>query len=154
MGAAGLVLLQPLHVIMQTRQFRNLRSRAQACQTLVMAVERPRRVEVRSFPSNRRIVTAAMRAGRRRVPMYGLAEVDVTTANRLLAGHDPPWSLTAFVVASAARAAAAHPPVHAYRNEPEIFSVTRGSSGCDSGGASAFGNDHFQVWAAAGAGRG
>ncbi len=82
--------------------------------------------------------------------MYGLAEVDVTTANRLLAGHDPPWSLTAFVVASAARAAAAHPPVHAYRNEPEIFSVTRGSSGCDSGGASAFGNDHFQVWAAVG----
>jgi len=81
-----------------------------------MAVERPRRVQVRSFPSNRRIVTAAMGAGRRRVPMYGLAEVDVTTANRLLAGHDPPWSLTAFVVASAARAAAAHPEVHAYRN--------------------------------------
>jgi hypothetical protein len=62
-----------------------------------MAVERPRRVEVLPFPSNRRVVTAAMRAGRRRVPMYGLAEADVTTANRLLASHDPPWSLTAFV---------------------------------------------------------
>jgi pyruvate/2-oxoglutarate dehydrogenase complex dihydrolipoamide acyltransferase (E2) component len=48
--------------------------------------------------------------------MYGLAEADVTTANRLLASHDPPWSLTAFVVASVARAAAAHPEVHAYRN--------------------------------------
>jgi pyruvate/2-oxoglutarate dehydrogenase complex dihydrolipoamide acyltransferase (E2) component len=48
--------------------------------------------------------------------MYGLAEVDVTVANRLLANHDPPWSLTAFVVASVARAAAAHPEVHAYRN--------------------------------------
>jgi pyruvate/2-oxoglutarate dehydrogenase complex dihydrolipoamide acyltransferase (E2) component len=81
-----------------------------------MAVERPRRVEVRPFPSNRRVVTAAMRAGRHRVPMYGLAEVDITTANRLLASHDPPWSLTAFVVASVARAAAAHPEIHAYRN--------------------------------------
>ena len=104
---------------MQTRQLRSLRARLSAsvgCQTLGMAVERPRRVEVRSFPSNRRIVTAAMRAGRRRVPMYGLMDVDVTTANRLLASHDPPWSLTAFVVASVARAAAAHPEVHAYRN--------------------------------------
>lgn len=48
--------------------------------------------------------------------MYGLVDADVTTANRLLAEHDPPWSLTAFVVASVARAAAAHPEVHAYRN--------------------------------------
>ena len=86
------------------------------CQTLVVAVERPRRAEVRPFPSNRRLVTAAMRAGRSKMPMYGLVDVDITTANRLLAGHDPPWSLTAFVVASVARAAAAHPGVHAYRN--------------------------------------
>jgi pyruvate/2-oxoglutarate dehydrogenase complex dihydrolipoamide acyltransferase (E2) component len=57
-----------------------------------------------------------MRAGRRKMPMYGLIDVDVTTANRLLTGHDPPSSLTAFVVASVARAAAAHPEVHAYRN--------------------------------------
>jgi pyruvate/2-oxoglutarate dehydrogenase complex dihydrolipoamide acyltransferase (E2) component len=81
-----------------------------------MAVERPRRVEVRPFPSSRRLVTAAMRAGRRKMPMYGLVDVDVTEANRLLASHDPPCSLTAFVVASVARAAAAHPEVHAYRN--------------------------------------
>ena len=57
-----------------------------------------------------------MRAGRRMAPMYGLVDVDVTGANRLLAGHDPPSSLTAFIVASVARAAAAHPEVHAYRN--------------------------------------
>ena len=81
-----------------------------------MAAERPRRVEVRSFPSNRRLVTAAMRAGRGKMPMYGLVDVDITTANRLLTGHDPPLSLTAFVVACVARAAAAHPAVHAYRN--------------------------------------
>ena len=86
------------------------------CETSVMASGRPRRVEVPRIPSNRRLVTTAMRAGRRMAPMYGLVEVDVTVANRLLAGHDPPSSLTAFVVASVARAAAAHPEVHAYRN--------------------------------------
>ena len=82
----------------------------------MVTVDRPRRVEARSFPSNRRLVTAAMRAGRRKMPMYGLVDVDITKANRLLAGHDPQWSLTAFVVATVARAAAAHPCVHAYRN--------------------------------------
>jgi pyruvate/2-oxoglutarate dehydrogenase complex dihydrolipoamide acyltransferase (E2) component len=82
----------------------------------MIAAGRPRRVQVRPFPSNRRVVTAAMRAGQRKMPMYGLVDVDVTTAKRLLASHDPPWSLTAFVVASVARAAAAHPEVHAYRN--------------------------------------
>jgi len=48
--------------------------------------------------------------------MYGLVKVDVTKANRILAAHHPPSSLTAFVIASVARAAAAHPEVHAYRN--------------------------------------
>ena len=81
-----------------------------------MASGRPRRVEIQPFPSNRRLVTAAMRAGRRMAPMYGLVDVDVTRAGRLLAAHNPPSSLTAFVVASVARAAAAHPEVHAYRN--------------------------------------
>ena len=69
--------------------------------------ERPRRVDIQAFPSNRRLVTAAMRAGRRIVPMYGLVEVDVTKAQRILASDHPPSSLTAFVVASVARAAAA-----------------------------------------------
>ena len=52
------------------------------CQTLVVAVERPRRVEVRPFPSSRWLVTAAMRAGRSKIPMYGLVDVDITAANR------------------------------------------------------------------------
>ena len=81
-----------------------------------MECERPRRVQVRPFPSNRRLVTAAMRAGRRTVPMHGLMDVDVTRARQLLSSHEPPSSFTAFVVASVARAAAAHPEVHAYRN--------------------------------------
>jgi pyruvate/2-oxoglutarate dehydrogenase complex dihydrolipoamide acyltransferase (E2) component len=81
-----------------------------------MAAERPREVNVVPFPFNRRLVTAAGRAGRRMVPMHGLLEVDVTEANRLLGSHDPPLSFTAFVVASVARAASEHPEVHAYRN--------------------------------------
>ena len=79
-------------------------------------MKRPRHVEVRPFPSNRRLVTAAMRAGRRMTPMHGLVDLDVTEARRLLAAHEPQSSFTAFVVASVARAAAAHPEVHAYRN--------------------------------------
>jgi pyruvate/2-oxoglutarate dehydrogenase complex dihydrolipoamide acyltransferase (E2) component len=61
------------------------------------------------------LVTGAMRAGRRTTPMHGLLELDVTEATRLLHQSDPPLSLTAFVVASVARAAAAHPEVHVHR---------------------------------------
>jgi pyruvate/2-oxoglutarate dehydrogenase complex dihydrolipoamide acyltransferase (E2) component len=68
------------------------------------------------FPSSRRAVTAAVRAGRRIVPMHGLLEVDVTEARAHLADSRPPLSMTAFVVATVARAVAAHPEVHAYRN--------------------------------------
>ena len=48
--------------------------------------------------------------------MHGLIDLDVTEAHRLLATHEPPLSFTAFIVASVARAAAAYPDVHAYRN--------------------------------------
>jgi pyruvate/2-oxoglutarate dehydrogenase complex dihydrolipoamide acyltransferase (E2) component len=68
------------------------------------------------FPSSRRLVTAAVRAGRRIVPMHGLLEVDVTVARQRLANSDPALSFTAFIVASLGRAAAAHPAVHAYRD--------------------------------------
>ena len=81
-----------------------------------MNAGRPRRVQTHPFPSSRRLVTVALRAGRRMTPMYGLVEVDVTDAKQILARHDPPSSMTAFVIASVARAAAAHPEVHAYRN--------------------------------------
>jgi pyruvate/2-oxoglutarate dehydrogenase complex dihydrolipoamide acyltransferase (E2) component len=49
-------------------------------------------------------------------PMHGLLDLDVTEADHLVARSEPPLSFTAFVVASVARAAAAHPEVHAYRN--------------------------------------
>jgi pyruvate/2-oxoglutarate dehydrogenase complex dihydrolipoamide acyltransferase (E2) component len=80
------------------------------------ALTRERGAAVRPFPANRRLVTAAVRSGRRIVPMHGLIDVDVTTARRLLAESDPPLSMTAFVVASLGRAAAAHPEVHAFRD--------------------------------------
>jgi pyruvate/2-oxoglutarate dehydrogenase complex dihydrolipoamide acyltransferase (E2) component len=77
---------------------------------------RTRGVEVLPFPSSRRAVTAAVRAGRRIVPMHGLLDVDVTEARRLLDGQAPAPSMTAFVIAAVARAVAAHPEVHAYRD--------------------------------------
>ncbi|MDQ1663201.1 MAG: hypothetical protein QOJ68_3181 [Blastococcus sp.] len=77
---------------------------------------RPRGLEVLPFPSSRRAVTAAVRAGRRIVPMHGLLDVDITEARHRLAESDPPLSTTAFVIAAVARAAANHPEVHAYRN--------------------------------------
>src|SRR5674536_315045 len=80
------------------------------------AVGRNRGVDVQPFSSSRRLTTAAVRAGRRIVPMHGLLEVDVTEARGLLGAHEPPLSLTAFVIASVARAAAAHTEVHAYRD--------------------------------------
>jgi pyruvate/2-oxoglutarate dehydrogenase complex dihydrolipoamide acyltransferase (E2) component len=80
------------------------------------APDRERGVTVRPFPSSRRLVTAAVRSGRRIMPMHGLFDVDVTTVRRVLAEADPPLSLTAFVVASVGRAVAIHPQVHAYRD--------------------------------------
>ncbi|MQA11801.1 MAG: dehydrogenase [Pseudonocardiaceae bacterium] len=75
---------------------------------------RGRDVEVRRFPPVRRMVTAAVRAGRGASPMHGLLDVDITEARRLLEASGQ--SLTAFIVASVARTTAAHPQVHAYRN--------------------------------------
>jgi hypothetical protein len=48
--------------------------------------------------------------------MHGLFDVDITTARNLLSQREPPLSLTAFIIASIGRAAAAHPQVHAYRD--------------------------------------
>ena len=71
---------------------------------------------IRPFPPSRRLVTAAVRAGRRIMPMHGLFDVDISTAKHRLGEHDPPLSFTAFVIATLARAAALHPEVHAYRD--------------------------------------
>jgi len=78
--------------------------------------DRPRRVETRSIPPTRRFVTGGLRAGRRMMPTHGLVQCDVTDTRAHLMASDPPLSMTAFIVAAVARAAAAHPEVHAYRS--------------------------------------
>ena len=93
-----------------------MRSSAECASPASIGGPRRRGVEVLAFPSRRRAVTAAVRAGRRIVPMHGLLDVDVTQTRLLLAESDPPLSMTAFVIAVVARAAAAHPEVHAYRD--------------------------------------
>lgn len=75
---------------------------------------RSRDVEIETIPASRRIVTRALRAGRRAAPIHGLVTVDLTDAYRRV--RDAGVSLTAFVVVSVARAAAVHPEVHAYRD--------------------------------------
>jgi pyruvate/2-oxoglutarate dehydrogenase complex dihydrolipoamide acyltransferase (E2) component len=77
---------------------------------------RQRGTTSRPFPSSRRLVTAAVRAGRQMAPMIGLFQVDITLIRTLLAATDPPLSLTAYVVACVGRAAAKHPGIHAYRD--------------------------------------
>ena len=89
---------------------------------------RARGVEVLPFPSSRRAVTAAVRAGRRIVPMHGLLDVDVTEGRWLLDRHQPPLSMTAFVIAATARAVAAHPEVHAYATGAAGWSSTATST--------------------------
>lgn len=81
-----------------------------------VAATRRRSIERHRFPSHRRFVIAAMRAGRRSYPVHGLLELDVTDAVSALDARPEPLSFTAFVVAATARAAAAHPQVHAYRD--------------------------------------
>ena len=75
-----------------------------------------RSVERRRIPPDRRVVTEALRIGRRQVPIQGLFDVDITDVRQHLSDHNPPLSTTAFVAACVGRAAAAHPEVHAYRD--------------------------------------
>lgn len=68
------------------------------------------------FPKSRRIVVDTGRAARRRHPIHGLIEVDITRAYTKMAETESPPSLTSFVVASTGRAVEAVPHVHALRD--------------------------------------
>lgn len=57
-----------------------------------------------------------MSVGRRLKPMHGLLSVDVTDVVESLHSSQPPGTLTAHVISATARAVAAHPEVHAYRD--------------------------------------
>ena len=71
-------------------------------------------------PWARQLVIDAGRAARRRHPIHGLVEVDVTSARGALRSHQEATgedlSFTAFVIACIARAVAADPSVQAYRD--------------------------------------
>jgi pyruvate/2-oxoglutarate dehydrogenase complex dihydrolipoamide acyltransferase (E2) component len=77
-------------------------------------------VTIRPFPRSRRLIVDNGRADRRRHPMVGLVEMDVTRARTLIRRHEvatgQKLSFTAFVVACVARAVADHPEVQAYRD--------------------------------------
>jgi len=73
--------------------------------------------DVVPFPRERELMIDAGRLGAGRNICYGLAEVDVTDARQRLRAPDrPKRSFTAFIIASLARAIAAHPEVQAYRD--------------------------------------
>jgi pyruvate/2-oxoglutarate dehydrogenase complex dihydrolipoamide acyltransferase (E2) component len=77
-------------------------------------------VSIRPFPRSRRLIVDNGRAHRKRHPMVGLVEMDVTRARALMRGHaaatGEKLSFTAFVIACIARAVAEHPEVQAYRD--------------------------------------
>lgn len=76
--------------------------------------------DLRPFSREREIIVDAGYLAAGRHIAYGLAEVDVTEARAKLRAEPPaggsPLSFTAFIVASLARAIAAHPEVQAYRD--------------------------------------
>ena len=77
---------------------------------------RTRGVQARPHSMTHLLIRGAERAGRRRSAMHYLLTVDITSARRLMAMSPETLSLTGFVVASVARAAAEHPAVHSYKD--------------------------------------
>jgi pyruvate/2-oxoglutarate dehydrogenase complex dihydrolipoamide acyltransferase (E2) component len=75
---------------------------------------------VEAIPKARRLVRDALAVGAGRHMVHAFVEVDVTRARRLLREHKQATgaglSFTAFVIAAAARAVAAHRHLNAYRN--------------------------------------
>ena len=70
---------------------------------------------VRPIPADRLVVLDWLTRASRRYPVHGLVEFDVSVAQGRIAAADPPVSWTGFVVATMARAVAAHPEVNARR---------------------------------------
>lgn len=79
-------------------------------------MNRARPLQIRHLSLARRLVIGSVRAGHRAAPMHGLLTIDVTDARARLGALDPPGSFTALVVSAVARAAAAFPSVHAWRD--------------------------------------
>lgn len=70
---------------------------------------------LRPVPRHRQVVLDMLSSATRRFPIHGIVELDVGRAKECMAGADPPVSWTGFVIATVARAVAAHPEVNARR---------------------------------------
>lgn len=70
---------------------------------------------LRPVPPHRQVVLDMLSSATRRFPIHGIVELDVGRAKECMAGADPPVSWTGFVIATVARAVAAHPEVNARR---------------------------------------
>jgi pyruvate/2-oxoglutarate dehydrogenase complex dihydrolipoamide acyltransferase (E2) component len=80
----------------------------------------PRDYEIEAIPRGRATIVDALAVGARRHMVHGFVEVDVTRARRIIRQHQletgEALSFTAFIVAAAARAIAAHKHLNAYRD--------------------------------------
>ena len=76
--------------------------------------------QVEAIPRARATIVDALAVGARRHMVHGFVEVDVTRARRMIRQHEletgEALSFTAFIVAAAARAIAAHKHLNAYRD--------------------------------------
>jgi pyruvate/2-oxoglutarate dehydrogenase complex dihydrolipoamide acyltransferase (E2) component len=77
------------------------------------------------FTMRRRMAAASADAGRKHSTIHGITEVDITEPRRLLREHrertGESLSLTAFVVASLARAVAEHPQLNCFRRGGKLI---------------------------------
>ena len=96
---------------------------------IVLTKTPPSGFDVRPFPRSRRIIVDGGRASAKRHAMIGLVEFDVTEARERIREHERVTgqriSFTAFIVACVARAVAAEPSVHAYRDLRDRLVVFR-----------------------------
>ncbi len=80
---------------------------------------------VTRVPKERRPVLDRLAGASRRFQVHALIELDVTRAATLIAHADPPVTWTGFVVASAARAVAAHPEVNTRKAGNHLLTFER-----------------------------
>lgn len=70
---------------------------------------------LRPVPRHRQVVLDMLSSATRRFPIHGIVELDIARAGKCIAAADPSVSWTGFVIATVARAVAAHPEVNARR---------------------------------------
>ena len=80
---------------------------------------------LRSVPSERQPVLDRLAGASRRFQVHALVELDVSEPKRRIEDADPRVSWTGFVIATVARAVAAHPEVNARKAGNQILTFDR-----------------------------